>query len=174
MNNVVFSFLGTQLDNAGSEIDRWQKWRPNLSLVMREDFITHRLVLFVQGKRFSDLLRRVKSDIELTSPETEVIIAPLDYRDPWDFQSVYEALLDYTRLYQFDPSREHYLVNMTTGTHVAQICLFLLTEANYFPASLLQSSPARGRQSPYLGNILEIDLDLSKYDGLATRFENEK
>ena len=39
------------------------------------------------------------------------------------------------------PMREDYLVHITTGTHVAQICLFLLTEARYFPARLLQTSP---------------------------------
>jgi transcriptional regulatory protein RtcR len=34
-------------------------------------------------------------------------------------------LHDLARGYPFDPDAEEYLVHITTGTHVAQICLFL-------------------------------------------------
>ncbi|MCW2414627.1 MULTISPECIES: RNA repair transcriptional activator RtcR family protein [unclassified Sphingobium] len=34
------------------------------------------------------------------------------------------------------------LLHITTGAHVAQICLFLLTEARYLPGRLLQTSRA--------------------------------
>ena len=63
-----------------------------------------------------------------------------------------------------------YLVHITTGTHVAQICLFLLTEARYLPARLLQSSPPRGPAGGARGSWSAIDLDLSRYDSIATRF----
>jgi len=175
MKNIVFSFLGTVLDHAGSGNDRWNKWRPNISIVCRADFVVDRLELFIQpGKRFMSLTDKTVRDIALVSPETEVKINYLNFRDPWDFQDVYEALHDFTLGYQFQPDQEKYLVHMTTGTHVAQICLFLLTEAHYFPGTLLQSSPPRGRQRPYVGNIQEIDLDFSKYDRLSTRFAKEK
>ena len=174
MKNIVFSFLGTQLDMAGKGPDRWKKWRPNVNMTMRDDTIIDRLELFVQGTRFNTLTEQVIHDIALVSPETEVRVHQLSIKDPWDFQNVYEALHDFTTQYRFQPDREKYLVHMTTGTHVAQICLFLLTEAHYFPATLLQSSPPRGRQSPTQGSLQEIDLDLSKYDTLATRFAKEK
>ena len=50
-------------------------------------------------------------------------------------------MLDFADGAAFDPEAEDYLVHITTGTHVAQICLFLLTEARYFPARLLQTAP---------------------------------
>jgi transcriptional regulatory protein RtcR len=52
-----------------------------------------------------------------------------------------------------------------------QICWFLLAEARVVPGNLLQLSPTTHRgQKPY--SI--IDLDLSKYDAIATRFDQEK
>jgi transcriptional regulatory protein RtcR len=53
--------------------------------------------------------------------------------------------------------------------HVAQICLFLLTEARYLPGKLLQTQPNRGRPDA-VGTWTAIDLDLSRYDSIATRF----
>ncbi|MEL6797862.1 MAG: RNA repair transcriptional activator RtcR, partial [Planctomycetota bacterium] len=76
--------------------------------------------------------------------------------------------------YRFDTEREDYLVHITTGTHVAQICSFLLTEARYFPARLIQTSPPmRGTGEGSPGTMSIIDLDLSRYDRLASRFERE-
>lgn len=65
----------------------------------------------------------------------------LDFTNPWDFEEVYGKLLDFARSYPFDPEAENYLIHITTGTHVAQICLFLLTEARFLPGRLLQTSP---------------------------------
>jgi transcriptional regulatory protein RtcR len=114
----------------------------------------------------------IKIDIESVSPETEVRLQPFESGDPWDFEKVYEALYSFARSYPFDTDREDYLVHITTGTHVAQICLFLLTESRHFPARLLQSSPDRGWNSP--GSIKIIDLDLSRYDRIASRFQDER
>ncbi|MCP1469330.1 transcriptional regulatory protein RtcR [Sphingobium sp. OAS761] len=93
----------------------------------------------------------------------------LDFRDPWDFEEVYGKLLDFARAEPLDPEAEDYLVHITTGTHVAQICLFLLTEARYLPGRLLQTQPERGTLNP-AGVWNTIDLDLSRYDSIATRF----
>lgn len=103
------------------------------------------------------------------SPETSVEMRVLDFRDPWDFEEVYGKLLDFARAESFDPEVEDYLVHITTGTHVAQICLFLLTEARYLPGRLLQTQPERGTTNP-AGTWSIIDLDLSRYDSIATRF----
>ena len=78
------------------------------------------------------------------------------------------------RGYPFDPESEDYLVHITTGTHVAQICLFLLTESRHLPGRLVQTNPPPSRQrasSP--GSFRIIDLDLSKYDRIASRFARE-
>ncbi|MFX7002358.1 RNA repair transcriptional activator RtcR family protein, partial [Acinetobacter baumannii] len=76
-------------------------------------------------------------------PHTEVRLQQMELRNPWDFEEVYGALHDFVSAYPFDTEREDYLVHITTGTHVAQICWFLLTEARYLPARLVQTSPSR-------------------------------
>ena len=88
----------------------------------------------------------------------------IDLKDPWDFEEVYAALHDFARRYPFDPEREDYLVHITTGTHVAQICLFLLTEARYFPGRLLQLTPPKRGGRAAQASFGIIDLDLSRYD----------
>ena len=171
---TVFSFLGTKLDG-GMDERRWEKWRPTISLCQQEDLQIGRLELFVEPK-FRELQERVRADIALVSPETEVCFHALDISDPWDFGQVYERLADFCAGYPFDDAGE-VLAHMTTGTHVAQICLFLLVEANYLPGKLIQTGPPRGRRAqrdPGEGDYQVIDLDLSKYDRLKTRFEQEQ
>ena len=118
------------------------------------------------------------ADVRSVSPETRVNVRLLGIRDPWDFQDVYEGLYSFTTGYEFDPEREDYLVHITTGTHVAQICLFLVTESRHIPGKLLQSEPPRspkGRRnrSQTPGKFSVIDLNLERYDRLATRFAAE-
>src|SRR2546427_8021777 len=64
----------------------------------------------------------------------------MDIADPWDFGEVYARLFDWTQAYRFDPEREEYWTHITTGTHVAQICLFLLVESRRIPGVLAQTS----------------------------------
>ena len=167
---VVIGLLGTTLD-AGKFPDRWQSWRPTVSLCRQPDFLVHRLEL-LHGLRDASLARNVKQDIASVSPETEVRLQQIEFGDPWDFERVYETLFHFARSYQFDVDAEDYLVHITTGTHVAQICLYLLTESRYLPGRLLQCSPERDRSGP--GTIKIIDLDLSKYDRIASRFQQEQ
>ena len=54
-------------------------------------------------------------------------------------------LFDFARSYGFDDERERYHVHLTTGTHVAQICWFLLTESRHVPARLIRPA-RRGRK----------------------------
>jgi len=56
---------------------------------------------------------------------------------------------------------------------VTQICEFILTESRHFPAKLLQTSPPDREETRYRGQYQIIDLDLSKYDRLAMRFQQE-
>ena len=165
---VVLGFVGSTLDSSKIDPSRWNKWRPSVGLCMHEDLRVDRFEL-IHGALHEGLARYVKSDIADVSPETEVRPRLLDFEDPWDFEEVYGKLLDFARAYPFDPEAEDYLIHITTGTHVAQICLFLLTEARFLPGRLLQTHPSRGTVSP-AGSWSVIDLDLSRYDSIATRF----
>ncbi len=171
---TVFGFLGSNLDRASGP-ERWSKWRPTVAMCQQEDLLISRLELLAEPK-FVDLARQVKADIEKVSPETEVVIHEFALKDPWDLQEVYERLYDFVRGYSFDPEKADYLIHLTTGTHVAQICWFLLNEANFIPARLLQTSPSRegGRDAKASGRYEIIDLDLSKYDRLSSRFAQEQ
>ena len=164
MRNVVLGFLGTQLD-AG----RRRGWRPSVALCAHPQFPVDRLEL-LHDERFLRLAQHVAEDIRSASPSTEVLLRRMDFRDPWDFQEVYGALFDFARDYGFDEDRERYHVHLTTGTHVAQICWFLLTESRHVPARLVQTGPPRGEEGGQ-GTLDVIDLDLSRYDALQRRFD---
>lgn len=166
---VVFGFLGSTLDAAKFGPSRWNKWRPSVGLCMHADLRVDRFVL-LHGNTHRRLAEFVGQDIVSVSPETRLEPHLLDFDDPWDFEEVYSKLLDFARAYPFDPEAEDYLIHITTGTHVGQICLFLLTEARYLPGRLLQTQPVRGTPGQVQGSWTVIDLDLSRYDSIATRF----
>ena len=170
---VIFGFLGSKLDGSTGH-ERWNWWRPTVGICQHEELLIKRYELFFQPGE-EKLLKTVTSDMASVSPETDIVkhLMPLD--DPWDLEEVYERLHDFVRNYSFDTENDDYIVNLTTGTHVAQICLFLLTETRHFPAKLLQASPPKTRdRGNTAGTYRMIDLDLSKYDRLAARFAEEK
>jgi len=169
---VVFGLLGPSLD-AGKGALRWDRWRPTVALCQHDDLLVHRLVL-LHELRFGDIADQVSEDVRHASPETTVERIAVEWKDAWDFEEVYATLLDIARGYAWRPEKEDYLVHLTTGTHVAQICLFLLTEARYFPGRVVQTSPPRreGRGGP--GTYTIVDLDLSRYDRIASRFSKER
>ena len=170
MNKVtVVGFLGTQLDR-GIGPKRWEKWRPTVSLFRHGDLLVDRLLL-LYDPRWTKLLDAVVQDVRTLSPETEVIPTVMELADPWDFEEVYGALHDFARGASFGEDEE-VLVHITTGSHVAQICLFLLTESRFLPGKLLQSGPA-GAGKPK-GRWDVIDLDLARYDAISQRFDSEQ
>ena len=170
--SVAIGFVGTTLDMGKAE-NRWQRWRPTVALCMHEDFLVDRLELIHDG-RAQKLAEHLRADIARVSPETDVRFNRIDLKDPWDFEEVYGALHDFAAGYAFDPESEDYFVNITTGTHVAQICWFLLIEARYIPAKILQLTPPRHQEQPSPGKYSVIDIDLSRYDRIATRFKAEQ
>lgn len=167
-NIVVIGFLGTQLD-AGLSGTRWDKWRPTVNITRHEQLLVSRLVL-LYDLRHQKLLEQVRADIAGVSPETQVLPQLINISDPWDFGEVYAALFDFSQSYAFNTEQEDYWIHLTTGTHVAQICLFLMVEARYIPGLLLQTSPPRRQKTGEPGNYTLIDLDLSRYDPIAQRF----
>lgn len=171
MKTVAISILGTTMDRRGKGEKRWDKWRPTISMCQHDDLLVDRLELLFDNHS-QNLADQVTADIARVSPETEVVHNKINFSDPWDFESVYSLLLDFARSYSFRTSKENYLVHITTGTHVAQICWYLLTEASFIPAKLIQTSPAK-RSSSGAGDYQIIDLDLSKYDQISSRFKKE-
>ena len=171
-NKVVIGFLGTQLDS-GRGAGRWEKWRPTVSLVQHEDVVIERLELLYTPPH-QDLAQQVRADMVIASPETTVNLVPLPIADPWDFGEVYAKLFDWAQRYRFDTEREEYWTHITTGTHVAQICLFLLVESRRIPGVLAQTSPPKRQQMGDPGSYALIDLDLSRYDVIAQRFGAEQ
>ncbi len=168
---VIIGLIGQQLD-AGFGQRRWDHWRPTVSLCQHEDLLVHRLELLHPRANIS-LAKTLTQDIAGLSPETVVRPHTVEFRNPWDFEEVYGTLHDWARGYDFRPEQEDYLIHITTGTHVAQICLFLLTESRYLPGRLIQTGPPR-ENVPDPGSYDIIDLDLSKYDRLAARFAREQ
>ncbi len=171
---TVLSFLGTTLDSRG-DAERWNHWRPNVSMCQHEDQLVRRLVLLGE-RRYQKLFQQVRADIAAVSPETAVEFCDFGARDPWDFEEVFDRLFGVAKELAFDPEREDLLVHMTTGTHVAQICLFLLTESRHFPARLLQTGPPKGKHIRQAGpgTWQVLDLDLSRFDRIAQRFAQER
>ncbi|OZG74824.1 transcriptional regulator [Hahella sp. CCB-MM4] len=172
MKTVVIGLLGTVMDKRGKGVKRWNSWRPTIGIFMQDDLLVDRVEL-LHDDRDERLANNVGADIESLSPDTEVGLHRIKFKDPWDFEHVYSTLLDFVERYPFKPEEERYLIHITTGTHVAQICWFLLCEANYIPGALLQTSPGRGDKS-VAGNYHIIDLDLSKYDAISSRFKRQQ
>ena len=169
---VVIGLLGVVIDR-GKGASRWDGWRPTVAACQHDDLLIDRFEL-LYPERYRDLAETVCDDIRHVSPETEVRLVVDPTVDSWDFEDVYGSLHDYARAYAFDTEAEDYLVHITTGSHVAQICLFLLTESRHLPARLLQTNPPAARRSGESGSYRVIDLDLSKYDRIATRFARDE
>ncbi|WP_299194256.1 RNA repair transcriptional activator RtcR [uncultured Litoreibacter sp.] len=165
MRNVVLGFLGTQLDSG-----KKRGWRPTVSLCEVDGFPVDRLELLYDSK-FSRLAHGIKRDVEEASPDTEVLLHRMDMENPWDLEEVYAKLYDFAQTYGFDEDRERYHIHLTTGTHVGQICWFLLSESRHIPAALIQTGPPRGENTN--GTFDLIDLDLSRYDALQQRFDQQ-
>ena len=141
---------------------------------MFDDFVPDRIDLLVDERRFKNLSEQVKADLLQLSPQTQVMTHDMHPADPWDFEGVYTTLYNFAKACPFDTEHEDYLVHITTCSHVAQICWFLLTEARYIPARLLQTAPPRKQKSGASGSYDFIDLDLARYDVIAQRFARKR
>lgn len=180
-STVIFGVVGTVLDG-GKGDKRWGKWRPTVSLGRLDGLAAERIELLCEA-RFLALGHQLVRDLREVAPGADVALHPMTLEDPWDFEEVWRGLYDFAASYPFDDEREDYLLHITTGTHVMQICMFLLAESRHIPARLLQTAPVRrdkgessrehappGRPSRHT----VIDLDLSRYDSIAQRYEAER
>lgn len=165
---IVIGFLGTTLDG-GFSPKRWDRWRPTVGLVAPTGEKIHRIELLLNRESDMEIATKVVEDIAQKSPHTEVRIHQLNISQAWDFAEVYGALQDFTEAYDFSDA-EDYLVHLATGTHVAQICLFALTESRHIPGRILSSRQAVDAKEKWWGQCEVIDLNLASYDRLASRF----
>lgn len=165
---ILFGLIGTTLD-LGFDQKRWERWRPSVAACQHEDLLIDEYHI-LHPRRSKRLANQIADDVAGVSPETTVILHEIDFRDWWDFQEVYAGLHDFLKPVEFSTEQNDYLFNITTGTHVAQICIFLLVESRHFPGKLLQLG-LRKNHPP--GTFAIIDLDLSKYDVLASRFAEQ-
>ena len=175
---VVLGVVGPSLD-AGKGPARWERWRPTVSLCMHDDLLVDELVL-LHDPRHTALAYALGRDAAQVSPETRVTHVSFPLADAWDFEEVYGALHDLAKRHAsaWDPEGCDLLVHITTGTHVVQICLFLLTESRHLPGRLVQTSPRAvsedGEGESVRGSYGIIDLDLARYDRIASRVRDER
>ncbi|MCK5725560.1 MAG: RNA repair transcriptional activator RtcR [Thiotrichaceae bacterium] len=175
MKNVIIGVLGTRLDHGGLGNRRWKKWRPSLSMLLQKGIPIDEFILIhhVDDTKLAELTFK---DMATVAPDTKLSSHIVDFKNAWDFEQVYAQLHDFTTQQNFDAEKVNYLVHITTGSHVVQICLYLLTEANYIPGKLLQTSPNQKGATEIervTGKFQIINLDLSRYDLIASRFEQE-
>ena len=177
MKTTAISVLGTLKDaHGGAGKARWDTWRPAIGLVQQETLPIDELHI-IYNKAYRDLADRIKADIKTVSPDTKVVLDNIELKDPWDFEEVYSKFYDYLKLPCFHEDKTSYYIHISTGTHVEKICLFLLVESHHLNAKIVQSSPKEGHvrhSNDPKGTINVIDLDLSRYDVLAKRFETER
>ncbi len=66
---VVIGFVGSTLDQ-GKKPDRWQRWRPTISLLMHEDLLVDELVL-LHDRQHHNLVKSIAVDAKEISPQTQ-------------------------------------------------------------------------------------------------------
>ncbi|PID64022.1 MAG: transcriptional regulator [Gammaproteobacteria bacterium] len=167
--NVVISIVGSVLDFKGKDLPkRFYQWRPNFAIALHKDLAIDQydFIYDYQSRKTATIL---KNDILGHNPDAIVNTHKVTMRDPWDFGEVYAKLHEFSLNYPFEEENNYY-IHITTGTHVAQICLFLLAESHFLRGKLLQTSPDPRGSDKALGTYSVVDLDLSKYDQLQSRF----
>src|SRR5262249_51621210 len=170
---VVIGMLGSSMDG-GDGPERWDRWRPSVAVCQQEDLVVKRFEVLYQ-KRYERLARTIIDDIGSVSPETMVRSTRLEFNAPSGLEEGYRALHDFAPQQKFHTAPGGQLSHITTATHGQQICMFLLTEARYFPGKLIQTAMGQGRERGEIAGWYRIiDLDLSKYDRIASRFQKER
>ena len=157
----------------GSGAARWERWRPTVALCQHEDLRRRPARAAASAQDAPSSPRAVADDIAARlARDRGRALDRVRVRRPVGLRGGLRRAPRLRARLPVRPRREDYLVHITTGTHVAQICLFLLTESRYFPARLLQTSPPRARRrGDARARYAIIDLDLSRYDRLASRFQ---
>lgn len=122
----------------------------------------------------------IKNAIERLSDGTRVSLEAINIGDGHDFETVYLSLKNFFKNHQTlfkDRENTRYFVNVTAGTHVAQMCLFLLTQERLIPAEVVQVyRDVRDTKEEYKGkcNITNIVLTSEAYAHSRIHEEQEQ
>lgn len=165
---VAIGLLGSKLDTGKDG-----PWRPTLALCLQDSLVISRLELLYQKSHRRKALA-LAQDIRVRTPQTEINLHEIVLKHPWNFEETYSVLLDFVLNYSFNLEQEEYYVHISTGTHVAQICLFMLTEAKFIPGYLIQTSKNERKPEDIKGKHYVIDLNLSRYEQIAVRFQSQQ
>lgn len=175
MRHVGFGFLGTSLDRGFAE-SRWDRWRPTVALMAHPEILSfseYHLLINNRSAEQREVALQVIADIKTIAPECEVVLDLVEIKDPWDFEEVYLALQGYAERYQYDENAE-YWVHLSTGSHVMQLCLFMLTEARWIPARIAETQMDKTRLAEgWRGKLQLIDFELAKYAAIRERFSRQ-
>ncbi|GHV24412.1 Fis family transcriptional regulator [Spirochaetia bacterium] len=149
---VVFGFLGYDRDIGRIGVERW---RSIISLFEHPEFhvdVFHVIYPSVSPEfDAAHIVNEVLHDIAWLSPSTVQKSHIVNFSTPWDFKEVYGKLFRFCEDFSFNPDTEDYLFNISIGTHVQQICVYLLTESRRFPGKILQTydiDPYRKNKRP--------------------------
>lgn len=175
LKKQVFALVGKTLDRAsqakGKGPQRFERrWRPTVALAGFPG-ITH--LHLIAGDEDVELAKQVAADAKQLKSNLSVIIDVVNFSNPWALPETYLSLLEYVekKVEGIDEKDELYL-SITTGTHIQQICAFLLVESKRFQGKLLQSAPSKDVR--HESEFQVIDLDLASYDLIAQRFRKER
>ena len=100
----MIGLLGTTLDT-GRGPERWERWRPTVSLCQQETLVVDRLEL-LHDLKFTSLAQVITEDVRSISPETTVRPHVVSFENPWDLEKVYGSLYQFARQYPFDVDQE--------------------------------------------------------------------
>ncbi len=162
--STAFGIYGTKQDKRPKDGDD-QGWRPTINLCTHKDLPINRLELIVLQKRHLKDAEKLKKDLFVAAPATEVTIHLLSIRNPWDLAQVYSELADFVAEYSFEDDTDYYF-HMTTGTTAVKISVFQLVERGYFSGKLIQT-----QREPQVLDRQVIDLRLERYKSIARRLQ---
>jgi len=166
----IIGILGKEKD-FGNNKNYNKSWRPTVEVVKSDQWTVKYYHIIVDDSTTKDMRDKIENDIRELSPTTKIKYYEMNWEDPWEFEDVYVSLFDLSKKIQKQKNRELY-INITTGTHTAQICLFLLAEANRFGSKhLLQVR--KPEKKDHFSKLTVINLYAVEYDMIAQRFEKE-
>jgi transcriptional regulatory protein RtcR len=150
--NIVFSLLGLDRDmriNTTTQLERIT------SIFKHPEFPVWAFHVIYPSSSpeidMKDLVNKVLAGVSKISPGTVLEFHVVDFENPWDFKEVYAKLYGICEKFTFNLETQDYYFHITLGTHVQQICVYLLTESRRFPGKLLQTyglSPHRKNEYP--------------------------
>lgn len=174
--NIMYSFLGTQLDGGFTE-KRLHRWRPNVGIAQSVDFVIDTLVLMFDQRHqaLAEIVAQDARDLAVREGfEVELLPVDLNTHDEnahYDLAKCFDLMISIGERANFLPENNYYL-NLSTGTHVMQIAAYRVCESNIWPAKLAQVGPDRDSEN-HASKISILDLSLPQYDKIMRRTRSQ-